>query len=443
MKDFDFQTREHVGINEYLGLMSPSSPYGREELRSACPFTSVSELEHEFKNIELMINNAAVFPRIRSILSRIKNIDRSLMQASGRILEHPELFEIRKLLFLLEELAPIVNSIGLYGINIPSFHEAISVLDPEGTRSPGYYIGGPKWPKLEEMRRNKAAASNEEERLRFWQLEDAEEENARREITDAIGPYCDDMLRTAHMAGHIDLICEKASLAINHNCCRPHIGKNISMKAMRNFRYACQKGSFTPLDIELRPGCTVITGANMGGKSVALSTLAMHCWLCQSGFYPPAENAVFVMLDGFHMLWDRGTSSIGLSSFAGEMTELNEILSVCSEGIHLILADELARGTNPSEGAKIASGTVTYLNCTPSYSVITTHYDNVASRSVMHYRASSIRHDADSCKDISELFTYGLSVCPPDESCPRDALAICKLLGMNSKLMKHISDNYN
>lgn len=41
---------------------------------------------------------------------------------------------------------------------------------------------------------------------------------------------------------------------------------------------------FTPVSIELLSGSTVITGANMGGKSVAVKTLALNVLLALCGF---------------------------------------------------------------------------------------------------------------------------------------------------------------
>jgi len=443
MVDFDFETREHVGINAYLGHLAPASPYGREALAEAAPYTSADKLLEELDNIAVMMEKRELFPAMRGILGQMKNIDRSLSKPEEYVFEHIEIFEIRKLLFLLEKLRAVLSGISLAGISIPDFASALEVLDPDGKRSPGYYIGGPQWPELESARRRKALAVNEDERLAAWQDEDREEERVRRIISEKLHPMCGDILNTAHAAGKIDLLCEKARVAEELGCVKPQISEKISFKAMRNPRFFKSAEEFTPLDIDLLPGSTVITGANMGGKSVALSTAALCCWLSQSGFYPPAAAAEFVMLDGFHMLWDRGTKSSNLSSFAGEMHALDKMVKAASCGRHLILADELARGTNPAEGAKIAAGATAYLNTLDSFSVITTHYDNVAPEANAHYRASSVRKYAENCTSPEQLFSYGLFKCAPDESCPRDALTICEFLKVDERIMSYIRNNYD
>lgn len=49
---------------------------------------------------------------------------------------------------------------------------------------------------------------------------------------------------------------------------------------------------FVPVSISLTPGATVITGANMGGKSVAMKTVALNVLLLQAGFLVCAKKLV-------------------------------------------------------------------------------------------------------------------------------------------------------
>lgn len=56
--------------------------------------------------------------------------------------------------------------------------------------------------------------------------------------------------------------------------------------------------AFTPVSIEADRGVTLITGANMGGKSVALKTVALNVLLALAGFFVYASEAT-VPLFGF------------------------------------------------------------------------------------------------------------------------------------------------
>ena len=47
----------------------------------------------------------------------------------------------------------------------------------------------------------------------------------------------------------------------------------------------------------MNQGVTVLTGANMGGKSVALRTIFLNLYLAQCGFYPYGEKVCFPVFD--------------------------------------------------------------------------------------------------------------------------------------------------
>ncbi|MFR2332453.1 MAG: MutS-related protein [Flavonifractor plautii] len=79
--------------------------------------------------------------------------------------------------------------------------------------------------------------------------------------------------------------------------------------------------------MELRPGCTVITGANMGGKTVSLRSTVLSLLLCQCGFFVFAKSASLPL---FHrvdlILADSGPGAGGLSSFGKEVHLLDTLL---------------------------------------------------------------------------------------------------------------------
>ncbi|MBV9333395.1 MAG: hypothetical protein JO146_05260, partial [Candidatus Eremiobacteraeota bacterium] len=107
---------------------------------------------------------------------------------------------------------------------------------------------------------------------------------------------------------------------------------------------------FVPLDLELCD-TAVLTGPNMGGKSVCLQTCGFVALCAAFGLPVPAANARTALFDQIAWLGlGREAQSGGLlSSFAREVIDLKAILARNSSRL-LILADEFARTTTPHEG---------------------------------------------------------------------------------------------
>ena len=115
-----------------------------------------------------------------------------------------------------------------------------------------------------------------------------------------------------------------------------------------------QGRSFVPVSIRLEQGATVITGANMGGKSVAMKTVALNALLLQAGFLVCAKKARMPLFHSVKMLFDDLQSiQSGLSGFGSEIVQFQKALTEVEKGYSLFLLDEFARGTNPDEGAAI------------------------------------------------------------------------------------------
>ena len=199
---------------------------------------------------------------------------------------------------------------------------------------------------------------------------------------------------------------------------------------------------FTSLDLELRPGCTVITGANMGGKTVSLRSTVLSLLLCQCGFFVFAKSASLPL---FHrvdlILADSGPGAGGLSSFGKEVHLLDTLLRQTRDCFFFEAMDEFARGTNPQEGAALARALVRYLGhpglCGP--------HDHPLRRRVRRGRGplSGGRPGAGhpgrrgGRPPQAHRPADGLppAARPPGAPCPRDALRVCRLLKLDDALM--------
>ncbi len=136
----------------------------------------------------------------------------------------------------------------------------------------------------------------------------------------------------------------------------------------------------------------------------------------------------------------------GLSSFGGEILSFNEAAERFSEGgLSLNIMDEFARGTNAKEGALIARGAVRYLSGQPAVTLFASHYDGAAELAAKHYQVKGLERlqapsapaqGKDGLRRIENAMDYGLIPVEPGTECPRDAIAICRLLGLPEEILK-------
>ncbi len=123
-------------------------------------------------------------------------------------------------------------------------------------------------------------------------------------------------------------------------------------------------GSFVPNRLQIgtpKNQIMLITGPNMGGKSVFLKQTAIVVIMAQMGSFVPAASAHIGIVDkimtriGAHDALGRGNST-----FMVEMNETAHILASMTPR-SLILLDEVGRGTSTFDGISIAWSIVEYL----------------------------------------------------------------------------------
>ena len=197
-------------------------------------------------------------------------------------------------------------------------------------------------------------------------------------------------------------------------------------------------------------------GANMGGKSVVMKTVALNVLLLQAGFLVCAREARMPLFYSVKMLFDDLQSiQSGLSGFGSEIVQFQKALEEVEQGYSLFLLDEFARGTNPDEGAVIVQAVTKYLNEVNAISLLTTHYDKVAENARLHYQIIGLRDvdpeqirqelaatGDDGIQVIARHMNYGLYRVEGKSDCPRDALNICRMLSLKPEILEKIEQAY-
>ena len=465
MIDLDLTARRALGIQHVLDSLSPATPYGAARVRRP-HFFSPSEkdaLLAEWRNVAFamlgLTEHPEAYARLRRVMGTLRDIQGTLRRLSEPALSEVELFELKRFLLQLAEIAPIMESLdaGFAGLMITPETAALSLLDPEGKRTVGFAVGGEKgsalWVVREEKRVVELAlrtAQDEAERetlhacRRFLAAREEEEALlARATLTEALRPHQAALLADTDAIGRLDYTIARAEWARAHGAVMPSISESslccVGLRNPETQAALAETGrAFTPVTLEAPVGATVITGANMGGKSVALRTVAQAALLCQAGFFVCAETAALPLFDAVHVVaGDLTDAAAGLSSFGGEVLRIQAILDAVACGAFCLVAlDEPARGTNPHEGAALVKALVKALNRARAVTLVATHYDGVAAFAAAHYRAAGLRDipealpPGDPLQHIARHMNYGLERVENEAEAPREALAIVKLLGL-------------
>lgn len=277
------------------------------------------------------------------------------------------------------------------------------------------------------------------------------------ELTKEIARFEEDLRYNCDVIGQLDFDFGKARYAVAHDCVRPLLTKDHLLQIVKGRNLVVeeilsQKGKpYCPITIELAQGVFAITGANMGGKTISLKMMGQIALLVQYGLYVPCESAVVGLSNFIQILVGDGQNiQRGLSSFGSEMEELREILDHAAER-SLIMIDEIASGTNPTEGLAITKSFIDYFARKPYITVVTTHFDyatvgsNIVNLQVRGlsgadfdklYREISHANRKERIEIISKYTDYRLEKVDKMETVPKDALNIAKMLGVYDEIIE-------
>lgn len=284
--------------------------------------------------------------------------------------------------------------------------------------------------------------------------EEEEELKVRKDLSRQIKALAEGLMANVVSLGKLDLLLGKVLLANSMKGSKPVVTNEpiLTIKQGRHIlveeTLGMQGMNYTPIDIALKEGVTLITGANMGGKTVALKLVAMVTALTQLGLFVPAEAAVVGMVNFIYFsTGDDQSIEAGLSTFGAEMVSLARVLKEVDQR-GLLLIDELARGTNPHEGFAITKGVIQYLQSKPTITVITTHYDGLNElEGICHLQVVGLKYVA--MEKLREAFAleghyprilekymdYRLEPVIEPEGIPMEALKIAELIGIQNEII--------
>ncbi len=240
-----------------------------------------------------------------------------------------------------------------------------------------------------------------------------------------------------HILVRLDVIFAKAKLSYRMQAWPP-IMNDQGRVVLKNARHPLIDAK-KAVPISLRLGTDfdtmIITGPNTGGKTVTLKTVGLLTLMAECGLHIPAgtgsEISPFdaILAD----IGDEQSIAQSLSTFSSHMRTIVDVVAECDDRT-LVLFDELGAGTDPAEGAALATAIIEFCRKMGSRVVATTHY---AELKLYAMRTKGVINA--SCEFNVETLqpTYKLLIGIPGKS---NAFAIAKKLGLSDLILKEADD---
>ena len=282
------------------------------------------------------------------------------------------------------------------------------------------------------------SAVNANNALRELELKEKKEiERILAELSSEAAAYREAIDLDFTMLVQLDVIFAKAKLAYRMRAWAPIMNDGGRVELRKARHPLIDPKVVVPVSMRLGSDfdTMIITGPNTGGKTVTLKTVGLLTLMAECGLHIPAgdgsELSTFdaILAD----IGDEQSIAQSLSTFSSHMKTIVDVVAQCDHRT-LVLFDELGAGTDPAEGAALATAIIEFCRKMGSHVVATTHY---AELKLYAMRTPGVINA--SCEfDVETLRpTYKLLIGIPGKS---NAFAISRKLGLSEAILKEADD---